>query len=139
MRGKRRKDERAGEERKEERLRSRDDVKLVLRGLPTSARVVALSIPDIFRLSTKIDSICRVAGNALRTMTTCNLPNVTFLNESFSKEGYIERKICVRYIYVKFFCTLLLAETRKREMLQNIALTREWLININLAIFYISV
>lgn len=30
---------------------SRDDVKLVLRGLPTSVRVVPLSTPDIFRLS----------------------------------------------------------------------------------------
>lgn len=39
-----------GRERKEERLPSWDDVKLVLRGLPTSARVVPLSTPDIFRL-----------------------------------------------------------------------------------------
>lgn len=48
-----------GGERKEERLPSRDDVKLVLCGLPTSVRVVALSTLDIFRLPTKIDSICR--------------------------------------------------------------------------------
>jgi len=115
-----------GRERKEERLPSRDDVKLVLRGLLTSARVVALSILDIFRLPTKIDSIYRVAGNAPRTMTTCNLPDVTFLNESFSEKRYIERKI-----YKIFLCKILLytllAGKRKREMLQNIAYS--WVAN----------
>lgn len=64
----------SGRERKENDCRA----KLVLRGLPTSAQVVALSTPDIFRLSTKIDSICRVAGDAPRTIATCNLPDVTF-------------------------------------------------------------
>lgn len=131
-----------GTEQKEEGLPSRDDVKLVLRGLPTSARVVALSTPDIFRLSTKIDSICRVAGNAPRTIATCNLPDVTFSDISpFLREDILRGK-CVRFL-CKILLYALLTGRWRREMSWNIAFTREWLINqstnINLAPFSIII
>lgn len=72
---------------KEERLPCRDDVKLVLRGLPTSVRVVPLSTSDIFRLATKIDTIPAAHNRHVYNLRDITLSNIDpFLRGDIAKK-----------------------------------------------------
>lgn len=96
-RGKGRRGGAGREGQKEERLPCRDDVKLVLRGLPTSVRVVPLSTSDIFRLATKIDTAAY--NHHVYNLRDVMLKDINpFLRGDILRERFKYERIC----YIRF-------------------------------------